>query len=38
MKMKNQHLESLIKDLKKTSIEQEVKIWKRVATDLEGPN
>jgi len=36
--MKNQHLESLIKDLKKTSIEQEVKIWKRVATDLEGPN
>ena len=35
--MKNQQLESLITELKKTSIEQDVKIWKRIASDLEKP-
>ena len=35
--MKNQQLESLITELKKTSIEQDVKIWKRIASDLERP-
>jgi large subunit ribosomal protein L18e len=27
----------LIQELKKTSIEQEVSVWKRIASDLEGP-
>lgn len=35
--MKNQHLQTLIMELKKTSKENDVAIWKRVATDLEGP-
>ena len=37
IKMKNQQLETLITELKKTSIEQDVKIWKRVASDLDRP-
>ena len=32
--MKNPQLTQLIKDLRKLSIEQNVKIWKRVADDL----
>ena len=36
--MKNEKLESLIKELKKTSINQKVNIWKRVAKDLEKPS
>ena len=36
--MKNEKLESLIKELKKKSIVEEVKIWKRIATDLEKPS
>jgi large subunit ribosomal protein L18e len=35
--MKNQQLESLISELKKTAIQNDAAIWKRVATDLEGP-
>lgn len=35
--MKNQQLSSLIVDLKKTSIKENVKIWKRIASDLERP-
>jgi large subunit ribosomal protein L18e len=35
--MKNQHTETLIQTLKRTSIDQEVAIWKRVAEDLEKP-
>jgi len=35
--MKNQQLELLITELKKTSIEQDAKIWKRIASDLERP-
>lgn len=33
----NQYLVELIKTLKKTAIEQKVKIWKAIATDLEKP-
>ena len=33
----NIHLQALIQQLKKLSIEQKVKIWKRLATDLERP-
>jgi len=33
--MKNQQMQSLIKELKKSSIENKVNIWKRIATDLE---
>jgi large subunit ribosomal protein L18e len=33
--MKNEKLESLIKELKKKSITEKVKIWKRIALDLE---
>ncbi|PLW79726.1 50S ribosomal protein L18e [Candidatus Woesearchaeota archaeon] len=36
--MKNLQLESLIKDLKKKSIDEKVAIWKRIATDLEKPS
>ncbi|MCM2325171.1 MAG: 50S ribosomal protein L18e [Candidatus Woesearchaeota archaeon] len=35
--MKNTQLTQLIMELKKASIEQDVAIWKRVATDLEKP-
>ncbi|MBN2368365.1 50S ribosomal protein L18e [Candidatus Woesearchaeota archaeon] len=35
--MKNQQLESLIVELKKASISHEANIWKRIATELEGP-
>jgi large subunit ribosomal protein L18e len=35
--MKNQQLQSLITELKKTSIENDVRVWKRIATDLQGP-
>jgi large subunit ribosomal protein L18e len=35
--MKNQLLNSLIVDLKKASIKENVKIWKRIASDLEKP-
>ncbi|NTV23029.1 MAG: 50S ribosomal protein L18e [Nanoarchaeota archaeon] len=34
--MKNENLQSLISELKKTSIENDVSVWKAVATDLEG--
>ncbi|MBN2423250.1 50S ribosomal protein L18e [Candidatus Woesearchaeota archaeon] len=33
----NMHLNSLITDLKTVSIKQDVKIWKRIALDLEKP-
>ena len=36
--MKNLQLESLIKNLKKKSIEENVAIWKRIAVDLEKPS
>ena len=35
--MKNIQIEGLIQELKKKSIEEDVKIWKRVASDLEKP-
>ncbi len=35
--MKNQNLQKLITELKKTSIEQKVNLWKRIALELEGP-
>jgi len=35
--MKNIQLESLIKELKKTAIDKDAKIWKRIASDLERP-
>mgnify|MGYP005838189623 CR=1 FL=1 len=35
--MKHAQLTQLVKELKKNSIENNVKIWKRVATDLEKP-
>ncbi len=36
--MKNQHTELLIKALRKTAIEQQVPLWKRVAEDLNKPS
>lgn len=33
----NQNLVSLIRDLKKLSLDKRVKIWKRIASDLERP-
>ncbi|NQU98080.1 50S ribosomal protein L18e [Candidatus Woesearchaeota archaeon] len=36
--MKHQQLNELIGELKKNSIANNVKIWKRVATDLEKPS
>ena len=33
----NPQLQDLIKELKKKSIEHKVKIWKRIADDLEKP-
>lgn len=38
IKMKNQQLQTLITELKKASIENDAKIWKVVATYLEGSN
>ena len=35
--MKNNQLTSLIIELKKQSIQNKVNIWKRIASDLEGP-
>jgi len=35
--MKNEQLQMLIQELKKKSIEEKVKIWKRIASDLEKP-
>ncbi|MEK6916715.1 MAG: 50S ribosomal protein L18e [Nanoarchaeota archaeon] len=35
--MKNNQLTSLIIELKKQSIQNNVNIWKRIASDLEGP-
>jgi len=35
--MKNEQLQKLIQELKKKSIEEKVKIWKRIASDLEKP-
>ncbi len=35
--MKNQQLESLIIELKKTAIENDAAVWKRIAIELEGP-
>ena len=35
--MKNTQLASLITELKKQSIQHNVNIWKRIASDLEGP-
>jgi large subunit ribosomal protein L18e len=34
---KNTELENLISELKKFSIEQDVKLWKRIAVELEKP-
>ncbi len=34
---KNEDLQSLIRELKKTSLDNKVKIWKRIAEDLEKP-
>ena len=34
---KNQQIQELVKELKKLSIDQEVKFWKRIASDLEKP-
>jgi len=34
--MKNSKLQTLIVELKKTSIEKDVKLWKRIASELEG--
>jgi large subunit ribosomal protein L18e len=34
---KNPELASLIQELKRLSIEKKVKLWKRIATDLEKP-
>lgn len=36
--MKNIKLQSLIKDLKKKSIDEKAPIWKRIAVDLEKPS
>ena len=36
--MKNEQLETLIVELKKASIEKDVSLWKRLATDLEKPS
>ncbi len=33
----NQHLRNLIEELKRLSSEQNIRIWKRIATDLEKP-
>ncbi|MFH2020699.1 MAG: 50S ribosomal protein L18e [archaeon] len=35
--MKNEKLETLIVELKKASIQQEMPFWKRLASDLEKP-
>lgn len=35
--MKNKQITTLVIELKKQSIEKDVKIWKRIATDLERP-
>jgi large subunit ribosomal protein L18e len=35
--MKNQQLESLISEHKKTAIQNDAAIWKKVAMNLEGP-
>lgn len=37
-RQKNNRTEELIAELKKLSSEQDVKLWKRVATDLEKPS
>jgi large subunit ribosomal protein L18e len=36
IEMKNQQLQALISELKKTSIENDVLVWKRIATVLEA--
>src|SRR3989344_2338356 len=33
----NPHLQQLIRDLKKLSSQKQVKLWKRIATDLQRP-
>src|SRR3989338_10515454 len=33
----NENLQKLIKELKKNAIEKKVKLWKRIATELEKP-
>lgn len=38
MSNKHEQITELIKDLKKTSIVNKVKIWKRIAVDLEKPS
>ncbi len=38
IRRKNQELEELIKLLRKASIDNDVKIWKRVADDLDKPS
>ena len=35
--MKNTQLQTLVRSLKRLGIEQDCKLWKRVATDLERP-
>ncbi len=37
MRQKNEQLALLIRELKKLAIEQNVRLWKRVAEDLEKP-
>lgn len=36
--MKNPTITALVQELKKTSIEQDVALWKRIAEDLEAPS
>ncbi len=36
--MKNQQTQALISELKKTAIEQQVPLWKRIAEELEAPS
>lgn len=36
--MKNNQLEMTVRSLKRLGIEQECKLWKRIATDLEAPS
>ncbi len=36
--MKNSQTQALLQELKKTSIEQDVKLWKRIAEDLDKPS
>ena len=35
--MKNTHTQGLLQELRKTSIKEDVRLWKRIASDLEKP-